>query len=108
MKIEIHGYASIKADVRTVGDLRELVRWLDKYHVDAGKEVEYDQVIWIPLADTHMGDSAEMISCGDHIPPADAYDVILNTHGHGDTSASGHARYDWMSIDRYGEERRPE
>lgn len=101
MKIEIHGFASIKAEVRTVGDLRELVKWLDKYHVNSDRDIEYDTHLWIPLADTHLGDKAEMISCGDHIPPDDAYDVIINTHTHAKKGKKEPPKYDWPSIDKY-------
>lgn len=102
MKIEIHGYASVKADVRTVGDLRELVKWLDRYLVESEKEVDAQGHLWLTLADTNDGATAEMIECGDHVPPAVRYDVVINTHDHPKPEAeSDRPKYDWMSIDKY-------
>ena len=102
MKIEIHGYASVKADVRTVGDLRELVKWLDKYLIESEKAVDAQGHLWLTLADTTEGGTAEMIECGDHVPPSTRYDVIINTHEHEQPSKKPDLpKYDWMSIDRY-------
>ena len=114
MKVEIHGYASIKADVRTVGDLRELVKWMDKFGVDGARQVEVDRDVWTVLADTNDGDTAEMIECGDHIPPNSRYDVLINTHSHSamdypanyeealeDALPVDVPKFDWMSRDKY-------
>lgn len=101
MKIEIHGYASIKADVRTVGDLRELVKWLDKYQVDPSRQIESSGDLWLVLADTNHGDTIEMIECGDHIPPDSGHDVLINTHKHHEEDKREPAKYDWPSIDKY-------
>jgi hypothetical protein len=99
----INGYAHLTMTVHTVGDIRALTKELDKHCVSDSSEVELDRDrVFIVLADGE----GEFISCGDHVPPDDAYDVLLNTHKH-DQSRDIPA-YDWMTIDRYGEDRRPE
>lgn len=103
MRLEIHGYASVKADVHTVADLRDFVKWLDKHAVPGERVVDWDQHLWLTLSDTNTGDTAELIECGDHVPPAAAFDVLLTTHAHESTPAPARdvPEYDWITKDKY-------
>jgi hypothetical protein len=51
--------------------------------------------VYLELADSTLGAIVEMIQCGEHIPPDDGWDVLINTHKHD-------------NVDRYGDEARPE
>lgn len=94
----IDGYAHLSMTVRTVIDLRDLVKVLDKHCVADHVDVEFDRdKVFITLAEGE----GEFIQCGDHVPPDDAYDVLLNTHRHDQPKPESIPRYDWMSLDRY-------
>ena len=108
MKIRITGFAMATADVRTLGDLREFVRWLDKHNVSDHREVEAGEVMYVSLQDTTEGDTAEFIECGDHIPPDKAFDVVMNTHKHREQPPADIPRFDWVTRDRYNDPGRPE
>lgn len=104
-EIQVRGFATASTVLCTVGDLIGLAKWCDQYGISSNVEIELDAngQVWIELADGE----GDMISCGDHVPPADKYDVILLTHKHEEDKPDRPA-YDWMSVDRYGDEMRPE
>lgn len=81
-EVELSGYVSAKTSVRTVGDLRELVQWCDKYGVSDNTGVDWDAgTVWLLLT----GDrdvSATWIECGDHMDPNRVYDILVETHTH--------------------------
>ena len=100
MKIEIRGFATASTWLENVGDVRALVKWLDQYGVDDSIGVEFEaSKVWIELADG----KGDMISCGDHVPPEDKYDVILLTHPHPEDNVEVIPQYDWVARDKYFE-----
>jgi hypothetical protein len=102
MKIEMSGYACVRADARNVKDLRTLLRFLDDNKVTDTAELDWGSgYLYVSVAEDAR---AEFIQCGEHIQPNLEFDVILNTHSHNDEPA----RYDWPAIDKYGDEDRPE
>ncbi len=119
MKIRITGFAMAIADVRTLGDLREFVRWLDKHGVPDDREVDAGEVVYVTLHDTNEGDTEpEFIECGNHIPPDKRFDVLMNTHTHKTSHPETYEealeealdvpKYDWITRDRYNDPGRPE
>jgi len=104
MEISMSGYSTVRADVRTVQDLHDLLRFLDDNRVR--RDVQLDWGEGYVYAFVVENAEAEFIECGDHIPPNLKFDVILNTHSHEEYSKP--ATYDWPAIDRYGDEVRPE
>lgn len=109
-EIEMTGWVVAKAPLRTVEDVRTLAGWLNRYNVPNSITLELDkQTVWIELVGENSVE-AEWIECGEHVPPASAYNVLISTHGHGDPAdaPSGPARFDWPAKDRYGDENRPE
>ena len=80
MKIEMSGYSTVRADVRTVQDLRDLLRFLDDNRVR--RDVQLDWGEGYVYAFVVENAEAEFIQCGEHIPPDLHFDVILNTHTH--------------------------
>jgi len=73
MEYEVMGYATIRAQVRTLGDLRELIAQADKWVLRDECNIDWDYgCVFIDVADTNRGDSMEPISCGDHYPVKDA------------------------------------
>lgn len=111
----ISGYAHASMTVNDVEDLRTLVKFLDRHHVNGSVEVELDRNrVFVNLVEGE----GEFISCGDHVPPDDAYDVLLNTHKHFKDSPANYPanyeealeesipvdipQYDWPSRDKYG------
>jgi hypothetical protein len=138
MNIEMTGYADVRADAKTVKDLRDLVSFLDENRVRDDAQIDWGSgYVYILVADNAR---ADFIECGDHIPPDLEFDVILSTHDHDedddgdeeilcnrcggkDSDNTYHlhrgeyfcvpcygkpAKYDWPAIDRYGDEARPE
>lgn len=94
----INGYAHLSMTVHHVGDLRRLIKELDKHCVGDHIEIEMDRdKMFITLVEGE----GEFIQCGDHVPPDDAYDVVLNTHRHGQEKRKDIPQYDWMTVDRY-------
>lgn len=90
------GYAYVRADARTVQDLRQLLRFLDDNLVSDEADVDWSAgYVYITAAE---GASAEFIECGDHIPPDYKFDVILNTHDHPNYREP--AMFDWPTKDR--------
>ena len=73
---------TIECKARTLGDLRELVQWCDKYRVSDKSELDWGSgSMFIDLSGTELL-PAEWIECGDHIPPDHNYDVIVVKHEH--------------------------
>lgn len=103
------GFVTAHMNARTVEDLRTLVGWLNKYNVPNSADVEFDRgMVYVELTGRNSV-PVEWIECGDHMPPALRFDLIIPTHGHDDTNApSKPARFDWPTLDRYADERRPE
>lgn len=107
MKIKISGFAMANADVRTLGDLREFVKWLDRHDVPDCREVDAGEMVFVTLHDSAEGDpTVEFIECGNHIPPDKKFDIILNTHTHDEVEDI--PRFDWVTRDRYNDPGRPE
>ena len=108
IEVKVTGFASAEAKVWTVSDLRELVAWCDKYRISGSCGLDWsDRMVFIDL--TGMGPVvAEMIECGDHIPPDVEFDVLINTHKHEETRKLDIPKYDWITRDRYNDPGRPE
>lgn len=123
MRFEMSGYAALRADVRTVADLRELVQLLNKNKVRDDADVDFDRSnVWITVA----GDMspAEFIECGDHYRGDEQFDVILTTHEHKYNGPDNYEEAREMAeskpyktetwrmyqdrLNRYGDDRRPE
>lgn len=104
MKIEMSGYAYVRADARNVKDLRTLLRFLDDNKVTDTAELDWSSgYLYVSVIEDA---TADFIECGDHIPPDHKFDVILNTHDHEKDNTP--AMFDWPAIDRYADEARPE
>lgn len=96
MKIEMKGHAALRADVRTVDDLRQLVKALDESKVRGDVEAVWgEEYVYINVVDTAK---ATWIECGDHLPGHEQWDVLLETHHHDDHEQP--AMFDWPSKDR--------
>lgn len=86
MEIELHGHASVSADIRTVHDLIKFAHLLEIKQVDQESEVDFGSPrLHVDLRVHEM----DWIECGDHRPimrPDGEWtswsDVILITHGH--------------------------
>ena len=79
MDYEVMGYATIKAQVWSLGDLRELVAQADKWVLRDECKIDWDYgCVFIDVADTSRGDLMEPISCGDHYPTRDANGEFLD------------------------------
>lgn len=96
MKIEMTGYATMRADVRTVEDLRQLVKALDENKVRGDADVEWGSGhVYVGVAEDAK---AIWIECGDHLVGDERWDVLLETHHHDDHEQP--AMFDWPSKDR--------
>lgn len=114
MEIELTGFATVSADVRTVGDLYEFAQILESRNIDPESELDWSRSrVFVDLK-VH---DIDWIECGDHRPrmlPNGEWeswsDVILITHGH-DSEISGQMTtdeviehqptdYDWPARDR--------
>jgi hypothetical protein len=93
--VKLNGFATASMDVENVGDLRRFVEWCDRYKISDTAVVDANGPVYLELADSTLGAIVEMIQCGEHIPPDDGWDVLINTHKHD-------------NVDRYGDEARPE
>jgi len=84
MEIKVTGSVTIDAAVRTVGDLRELVTYLDKYGVPDAALVDWGvgSIYILPLGEDFV--QAYPIECGDHKPWAGdaAFDWLIESHQH--------------------------
>jgi len=97
-KVEMSGFVSAHMKARTVGDLREFVRWLDEYKVSDSKEIDWGSgYVYVEL--TSVAVPAEWIECGEHIPPDKGYHLIIDTHSHDEKPAD----FDWPTKDRLKE-----
>lgn len=108
MKIEMTGYATMRADVRSVEDLRQLVSALDKNKVRGDAEVDWGSgYVYVGVAEDAK---ATWIECGDHLYGDEQWDVLIETHSHPEHNDEP-AMFDWPAKDRlnqYGDESRPE
>ena len=98
MKIEMSGYAAVRADAQTVGDLRTLLQFLDDNKVADTAAIDWDKStghLYVVAADQA---AASFIECGEHVPPDLHFDVILNTHDHERDKTV--AMFDWPAKDR--------
>lgn len=88
-EVSLSAFVTASIEVRTVGDLRALVRYLDK--VQVGDDVNVDtggERVYVDLADTNGGAKAELIECGEHIVVRGAdgeltglkYDFLVTGH----------------------------
>jgi len=88
MEYEVMGYATIKAQVWSLADLRELIAQADSWQLRDECKIDWDYgCVFIDVADTSRGDQMEPISCGDHYPVRDAngeyvdhIDFVINAH----------------------------
>lgn len=100
--IEIRGFATASTFLEDVGDMRDLVKWLDEHGVDDSIGLDFDaKRVWVELADGE----GDMILCGDHLVGEDKSDVILLTHKHVDAKDNPDVevipQYDWATRDKY-------
>lgn len=98
MKIEMSGYAYVRADAQTVADLRTLLQFLDDNKVRDDAEIDWNSsmgYLYVVAADQA---AASFIECGEHVPPDLQFDVILNTHDHEPSKSI--AMFDWPAKDR--------
>jgi hypothetical protein len=84
LDITIAAYATAKASVRTVGDLRDLIGWLDKYRVPNDTQLDWDRGAVYVMLTNDKETSAAWIECGDHLVGEELYDLLLETHQHED------------------------
>lgn len=102
-KIKATGWVVGSVEILTVGDLREVVRELDKYKIADNIGVEMDRTtMWIELSGPEDHVPAAPILCCDHIGE-DVYDFILDTHPHEErqpTLFDDVPEFDWPSKDR--------
>lgn len=104
-KVKVTAFATVDCEARTLGDLRELVKWCDEHDLpdrlglDLGSGFVYVEI----TGDTAV--RAEMIECGDHRPPKIMFDVLVPTHSHGPETYEEALE---EALDRYADERRPE
>ena len=78
-EIKVSGFVTIEAPALNVGDLRELVKYLDKHGVP--DETEIDSGYAKIFVDIKTG-NAMWIECGDHVADDTTYDILLETHEH--------------------------
>jgi hypothetical protein len=87
--MNIRGSVDISAKVHTVGDLREVVRVLDQIGVsDEANASESVIYIWLDR-------QAELIECGDHVPPEQKVDFLVTSHEH----AKPVSQREWLGHD---------
>ena len=86
MEIELTGFATVSADIRTLGDLIEFIEILKDKHVDPDSELDWGRGRLHVDLKVH---EVQWIGCGDHYPVfredgsfEDWSDVIIVTHGH--------------------------
>jgi len=83
-EVKMYGYVVGETTVKTVGELRELIEWCNKYHVPDSVGLDWsnrlDGLVYLELSGENA--PAAMIECGDHIPPDARYDLLLETHKH--------------------------
>ena len=126
-EITMSGFVSAECEARTLGDLRALVKWCDKYRV--ADEVNLDWGLGRLFVDLSGKEpaSASWIECGDHYAGDEHWDLVVDTHAHPERVKDNGpqtfeeareealerdpAPFDWPARDRlnrYGDEARPE
>ncbi len=81
MTIKMIATVTAECEVRTLGDLRKLIEWCDKYRISDGRELDWAAgKVYLDVADGASG--VQWIECGDHIPPNHVHDVLVVTHHH--------------------------
>jgi hypothetical protein len=87
-EVKMYGYVVGETTVKTVGDLRELIEWCDKYRVPDSVGLDWASAgggsLYLELSGENA--PAVMIECGDHIPPDTAYNLLLDAHTHEEES----------------------
>jgi len=79
MDYEIMGYTTIKAQVWSLKDLRELIAQADRWQLRDDCKIDSDLgCVFIDVADTSRGDVMEPIGCGDHVPTRNADGEFLD------------------------------
>jgi len=79
MDYEIKGYALLSAQVKTVGDLRELIKQFDNWQIRDDCDLDWGHgELFVELADSSRGDLVEPIGCGDHAPTRNADGEFLD------------------------------
>jgi len=82
MNIEMRGYADVRADARTVKDLRDLVSFLNENRVRDDVKIDWSSgFVYVLVVEDTEGD---FIECGEHMGDDRAYHVLLETHSHDD------------------------
>lgn len=123
-KIRVTAFATVDCEARTLGDLRKLVEWCDKHGLEDRLGLDWGAgFVYVEITgDTAV--RAEMIECGDHIPPKFMFDVLVPTHEHKYNGPENYEEAREMAesrsyktetfrmyqdrLDRYGDDRRPE
>lgn len=121
-RIKMTAFVSVECEARTLGHLRELIEWCNKYEVSDDCSLDWGTgKVYLELT----GDKsvpAEWIECMDHMVPIVKYDYLVPTHEHPEYKYNGPetyeealeealerpAKYDWPAWDRYNAEGRPE
>ena len=81
-EIKMTGYATVTTEAYTVGELRELVKYLDKYHVSDDARLDWGSGrVYVELTESAK---VTWIECGDHRRGDEKYDVLIETHEHKD------------------------
>lgn len=95
MKIEMTGYAAMRADVRTVDDIRRLVKTLDENKVRGDANVDWGSGhVYVGVAEDAK---VTWIECGDHLAGDEQWDLLIETHEHDEGEP---AAYDWPTKDK--------
>lgn len=78
-EIKVSGFVTIEAPALNVGDLRKLVKYLDKHGVPSETEIDSGYTgIFIDMKTSN----AMWIECGEHMADDTTYDILLETHEH--------------------------
>ena len=105
--VKLNGFATASMQVENLGDLRRFVEWCDRYKISDSAEVDTNGPVYLDLADSTMGAIVGMIQCGEHVPPDNSWDVLINTHKHRSPPESYEEALE-QGYDRYADEARPE
>jgi len=107
--VKMTALVTIEASIRTLGELRELVKYCDEYEVNDECELDWGSgVVFIDM--TRYGVPADWIECGDHLYPTIKHDVLVSTHSHDEPFAELREKwgkppqYDWPTKDRLKED----
>jgi hypothetical protein len=76
LSVHMTGVVFATAEVRTVGDLRELIQWCDEYDVRDEAQLDWGTgQVYIDIIDNG---TAEWIEDGDSMPPNRHWDVLVH------------------------------